>query len=193
MVAPKAAVIAAGAGAEGLLSLGTQSAGYCIQSSTTSKWADSHDKLLSTIVTACPFSKRWLSLELPAACRRVAKNEPYRLTGAAAPLAIKSQEHGRQPGSFIAGFIKGPDSAPATVFPPPQVPASYQPVHKFTEPLHAGARPCLRLSGLHACSLWPLLSCATKLLLLFLDVCRTGAASHSLAQTPRGSGYCLCS
>ncbi|KAL3162454.1 hypothetical protein ABBQ32_010121 [Trebouxia sp. C0010 RCD-2024] len=69
--------------------------------------------------------------------RRVARHEPYRLTGAAAPLAIKSQEHGRQPCGFIAGFVRGPDSTPTTVFPPPKVPADYQPVHKFTEPLHA--------------------------------------------------------
>lgn len=72
------------------------------------------------------------------ACRRVARDEPYRLTGAAAPLAIKSREHGRQPGSFIAGFIQGAASAPVPVFPPPKVPVNYQPVHKFTEPLRAG-------------------------------------------------------
>ena len=79
------------------------------------------------------------------ACRRLAKHEPYRLTGAAAPLAIKSQEHGRQPGSFIAGFVKGPESTPAVLFPPPKVPANYQPVHQFTEPLRTGAIPCLSL------------------------------------------------
>ena len=72
------------------------------------------------------------------ACRRVARSEPYRLTGAAAPLAIHSKEHGRQPGAFIAGFVKGEGSTPPPLFPPPKVPASYQPVHKFTEPLRTG-------------------------------------------------------
>lgn len=85
------------------------------------------------------------------AYRRAARHEPYRLTGAAAPLAIKSQEHGRQPGAFIAGFVRGPDSTPAAVYPPPKVPANYQPVHKFTEPLRAGIT-------LQTCAgrLWPL-------------------------------------
>lgn len=71
--------------------------------------------------------------------RRVQKAEPYRLTGAAAPLAIQSREHGRQPGSFITGFVKGANAAPFAVFPPPKVPASYQPVHKFAGPLLTGA------------------------------------------------------
>ncbi len=70
--------------------------------------------------------------------RRVQKAEPYRLTGAAAPLAIQSKEHGRQPGSFIAGFVKGASAAPFAVFPAPKVPASYQPVHKFAGPLLTG-------------------------------------------------------
>ncbi|KAL0047130.1 hypothetical protein WJX82_007461 [Trebouxia sp. C0006] len=71
--------------------------------------------------------------------RRVQKAEPYRLTGAADPLAIQSKEHGRQPGSFIAGFVKGADATPFAVFPAPKVPASYQPVHKFAGPLLTGA------------------------------------------------------
>lgn len=71
-------------------------------------------------------------------CRRVQKAEPYRLTGAAAPLAIQSKEHGRQPGSFIAGFVKGANAAPFAIFPAPKVPASYQPVHKFAGPLLTG-------------------------------------------------------
>lgn len=66
------------------------------------------------------------------------KAEPYRLTGAAAPLAITSKEQGRQPGSLIAGFVKGGDSAPVAVFPAPKVPADYQPVHRFAEPLRSG-------------------------------------------------------
>ena len=71
-------------------------------------------------------------------CRRVQKAEPYRLTGAAAPLAIQSKEHGRQPGSFIAGFVKGANAAPFAIFPAPKMPASYQPVHKFAGPLLTG-------------------------------------------------------
>ena len=70
--------------------------------------------------------------------RRVQKAEPYRLTGAADPLAIQSKEHGRQPGSFIAGFVKGADATPFAVFPGLKVPASYQPVHKFAGPLLTG-------------------------------------------------------
>ncbi len=89
--------------------------------------------------------------------RRVQKAEPYRLTGAAAPLAIQSKEHGRQPGSFIAGFVKGADAAPFAVFPAPKVPASYQPVHKFAGPLLTGTtvlpRPYVHVicRGLQCC------------------------------------------
>ena len=81
--------------------------------------------------------------------RRVQKAEPYRLTGAAAPLAIQFKEHGRQPGSFILGFVKGPSAATFAVFPAPKVPASYQPVHKFAGPLLTGTtmppRPDMRV------------------------------------------------
>ena len=78
--------------------------------------------------------------DLPlSAHRRVQKAEPYRLTGAAAaPLAIQAKEHGRPPGSFIAGFVKGAGAAPFPLFPAPKVPPSYQPVHKFAEPLRTG-------------------------------------------------------
>ncbi len=88
--------------------------------------------------------------------RRVQKAEPYRLTGAAAPLAIQSKEHGRQPGSFIAGFVKGADAAPFAVFPAPKVPASYQPLHKFAEPLLTGTsvppRPYMRVQHAEVCN-----------------------------------------
>ena len=89
-------------------------------------------------------------------CRRVQKAEPYRLTGAAAPLAIQSKEHGRQPGSLIAGFVKGANAAPFAVFPAPKVPASYQPVHKFAGPLLTGTNEapmhvCLTCRGLQCC------------------------------------------
>ena len=77
--------------------------------------------------------------DLPlSAHRRVQKAEPYRLTGAAAPLAIQAKEHGRPPGSFIAGFVKGAAAAPFPLFPAPQLPPSYQPIHKFAEPLRTG-------------------------------------------------------
>ena len=77
--------------------------------------------------------------DLPlSAHRRVQRAEPYRLTGAAAPLAIQSKEQGRPPGSFIAGFVKGKDAAPFPIFPAPRVPPGYHPMHKFAEPLRTG-------------------------------------------------------
>lgn len=74
-------------------------------------------------------------------CRRQKPQEPYRLTAAGpAPLAIQSKQHGKQAGAFIPGFVRGADNLPATSFPPPQVPASYQPMHKFDQPLQTGVQ-----------------------------------------------------
>ena len=72
--------------------------------------------------------------------RRVQKAEPFRLTGsAAAPLAIEAKGQGLQPGSFIAGFVRGADTEPVKLFPVPKVPADYKPVHHFLEPLQTGS------------------------------------------------------
>lgn len=76
-------------------------------------------------------------------CRRQKPTEPYRIAAAGpAPLAIHSKEHGKQKGSFIPGFVRGADGLPAATYPPPQVPANYQPVHKFEHPLQTGVLGC---------------------------------------------------
>lgn len=79
-------------------------------------------------------------------CRRQKAAEPYRLTaGGPAPLAIHSKEHGRRPGSCIPGFVRGADAVAGASYPPPQVPASYQPVHTFEQPMQTGVPCCVRV------------------------------------------------
>ncbi len=51
------------------------------------------------------------------------------LPGKAAPLSLQSSEQARQK-DMIPGFVKAKEVVAPKVFPPPKIPADYQPIHR---------------------------------------------------------------
>ena len=66
------------------------------------------------------------------------------LPGKAAPLSLQSSEQARQK-DMISGFIRAKEVVTLRQFPPPDIPADYQPIHRPSKQPSAGA-PELHMS-----------------------------------------------
>ena len=60
------------------------------------------------------------------------------LPGKAAPLSLQSSEQARQK-DMIPGFIRAQEVVTLRKFPPPDIPADYQPIHRPSKQPSAGA------------------------------------------------------
>ena len=77
------------------------------------------------------------------------------LPGKAAPLSLQSSEQARQK-DMIPGFIRAKEVVTLRQFPPPDIPADYQPIHRPSKQPSAGApelhrRFSNRQKGAHIC------------------------------------------
>lgn len=70
----------------------------------------------------------------------------FMLPGKATPLSLQSADQTKQR-DIIPGFIKAKETVVPKLYPPPQIPASYQPVH-HSAPAATGTFNVLNVFGL---------------------------------------------
>lgn len=74
-------------------------------------------------------------------CRGRKLDPQFMLPSKAAPLSLQSSEHARQK-DMIPGFIRAKEVVTIKVFPPPRIPANYQPIHRPSAQSLAGTCSC---------------------------------------------------
>ena len=77
--------------------------------------------------------------QLACACLQGTRLDPqHMLPGKAAPLSLQSSEQARQK-DMIPGFIRAKEVVTLRQYPPPEIPADYQPIHRPSKQPSAGA------------------------------------------------------
>ena len=75
----------------------------------------------------------------------------FMLPGKAAPLSLQSSEQARQK-DMIPGFVKAKEVVTPKVFPPPKIPADYQPRHRPAPQTSSGVLTSILSRGFPVCA-----------------------------------------